>query len=122
MRSFKSLLKPCCVSDATQSTMMVDECIARCRYQSGRNVRRGSALFTADATRKGRSDRHDAVLELQPERRERTRSRPIDHLGAVSGIEDGGVAGADERVVLLRPHVHRAALVRADRRIDNDAL
>ena len=53
---------------------------------------RGSVLRDADATRKGRCNRHDAAIELQPERRKGTRSRPKYHLGSVSGIEDRGVA------------------------------
>ena len=52
----------------------------------------------ADATGKGCGDSDDAVRDLQAERGQGPRRRPADHFGAVLGIVDRTVAGADESI------------------------
>ena len=72
-----------------------EEAARSCSSLSGlKKAARLLALFqrAADATRKSCGDSDDAVRNLQAEGRQGPRRRPVNHFGAVLGVEDRTVA------------------------------
>src|SRR3954454_3549986 len=85
-------------------------------------TRAASADLGTDASGKLTGDDGHAVLDLERQRGQRPGCRPGLHLRPALRVVLRAVAGAEEKLEILHPHVDRATLVGADAGVGEDAL